>query len=128
MARARRKGAKQSKQQEPREVAPEPVVMPADPYAEFAEREWNFAWLPDDEPEIVDEPALHALVKSWRHGRATRTIGDVLQDAYIAIFSVLMAPVGVKAAHALPVKSLKRVFAGLLYLLASYMLYKGITA
>jgi uncharacterized membrane protein YfcA len=46
----------------------------------------------------------------------------------IACVSVLMAPVGVKAAHALPVKSLKRVFAGLLYMLAAYMLYKGITA
>jgi uncharacterized membrane protein YfcA len=46
----------------------------------------------------------------------------------IALVSVLMAPVGVKAAHALPVKSLKRVFAGLLYMLAAYMLYKGITA
>jgi len=46
----------------------------------------------------------------------------------IASVSVIMAPLGVKAAHALPVKSLKRVFAGLLYLLAAYMLYKGITA
>jgi uncharacterized membrane protein YfcA len=46
----------------------------------------------------------------------------------IASVSVLTAPLGVKAAHALPVKSLKRVFAGLLYLLAAYMLYKGITA
>ena len=46
----------------------------------------------------------------------------------IAIASVLMAPLGVKAAHALPVKSLKRVFAGILYLLAAYMLYKGINA
>ncbi|MCY1559853.1 hypothetical protein D9M68_969300 [compost metagenome] len=48
--------------------------------------------------------------------------------AIIASVSVLMAPWGVKAAHALPVKSLKRVFAGLLYMLAAYMLYKGITA
>ncbi|WP_332738549.1 sulfite exporter TauE/SafE family protein [Hydrogenophaga sp.] len=48
--------------------------------------------------------------------------------AVIACVSVLMAPLGVKAAHALPVKSLKRVFAGLLYMLAAYMLYKGITA
>jgi uncharacterized protein len=46
----------------------------------------------------------------------------------IASVSVLMAPLGVKAAHALPVTSLKRVFAGLLYLLATYMLYKGLTA
>jgi len=46
----------------------------------------------------------------------------------IACVSVLMAPLGVKAAHALPVKSLKRVLAGLLYMLAVYMFYKGITA
>ncbi len=46
----------------------------------------------------------------------------------IASVSVLMAPLGVKAAHALPVTSLKRVFAGLLYMLATYMLYKGLTA
>ena len=46
----------------------------------------------------------------------------------IATASVLMAPLGVKASHALPVKSLKRVFAGLLYMLASYMFYKGVTA
>ncbi len=44
----------------------------------------------------------------------------------IAVASVLMAPLGVKAAHALPVKQLKRVFGGLLYLLAAYMLYKGL--
>jgi len=43
----------------------------------------------------------------------------------IACSSVLMAPVGAAIAHTLPVKPLKRVFAGLLYLLASYMLYKG---
>ena len=46
----------------------------------------------------------------------------------IACVSVLMAPLGVKAAHALPVKSLKRAFAGILYLLAAYMLYKGLMA
>ena len=46
----------------------------------------------------------------------------------IAIASVLMAPLGVKAAHALPVKSLKRVFASILYVLAAYMLYKGLAA
>ena len=46
--------------------------------------------------------------------------------AVIACCSVLMAPVGAKAAHALPVKKLKRAFAVVLILLASYMLYKGI--
>lgn len=44
----------------------------------------------------------------------------------IALTSVFMAPVGAKAAHAMDVKKLKRVFAGILYLLAAYMLYKGI--
>lgn len=44
----------------------------------------------------------------------------------IALASVSMAPLGVKAAHALNVAQLKRVFAGLLYLLAAYMLYKGL--
>jgi uncharacterized membrane protein YfcA len=45
----------------------------------------------------------------------------------IACASVLMAPLGVRAAHALPIASLKRVFAGILYLLAAYMLWKGLT-
>lgn len=48
--------------------------------------------------------------------------------AVVAIASVMTAPLGAKAAHALPVATLKRVFAGLLYLLAAYMLYKGFTA
>ena len=46
----------------------------------------------------------------------------------IACCSVLMAPLGAKAAHALPVKKLKRVFALVLFSLAAYMLYKGILA
>ncbi|MEI8028297.1 MAG: sulfite exporter TauE/SafE family protein [Comamonadaceae bacterium] len=46
--------------------------------------------------------------------------------AVIAMCSVLTAPLGAKAAHKLPVKQLKRVFATILYLLAAYMLYKGI--
>ena len=44
----------------------------------------------------------------------------------IACCSVLMAPIGATTAHKLPVKQLKRVFAGMLYLLAGYMLYKGV--
>ncbi|KQP22847.1 sulfite exporter TauE/SafE family protein [Pseudorhodoferax sp. Leaf267] len=46
----------------------------------------------------------------------------------IALASVLTAPLGARAAHTLPVATLKRVFASVLYLLAAYMLYKGITA
>jgi uncharacterized membrane protein YfcA len=46
--------------------------------------------------------------------------------AAIACCSVLMAPVGAKAAHRLPVDKLKRAFAGILYLLGAYMLYRGL--
>lgn len=44
----------------------------------------------------------------------------------ISAISVLTAPLGARAAHALPVKSLKRVFALLLFSLAAYMLYRAI--
>ena len=42
-----------------------------------------------------------------------------------AATSVLFAPLGAKSAHKLPVSTLKRVFAGLLIMLAGYMLYKA---
>jgi uncharacterized membrane protein YfcA len=45
----------------------------------------------------------------------------------IALCSVFMAPLGAGAAHRLPVKQLKRVFASILYVLAAYMLYKGLS-
>lgn len=44
----------------------------------------------------------------------------------IASCSVFTAPLGAKAAHSLPVAKLKHVFASVLYLLAAYMLYKGL--
>lgn len=43
----------------------------------------------------------------------------------IAACSVFTAPLGVRAAHSLPVQGLKRVFGSILYLLAAYMLYQG---
>jgi uncharacterized membrane protein YfcA len=46
--------------------------------------------------------------------------------AVIAVFSVCTAPLGARAAHSLPVGKLKRVFASILYVLAAYMLYKGL--
>ena len=46
----------------------------------------------------------------------------------LATCSVLMAPLGARAAHALPVKKLKRAFACVLIVLAVYMLYKGVLA
>ncbi|NGM86543.1 sulfite exporter TauE/SafE family protein [Parapusillimonas sp. SGNA-6] len=45
--------------------------------------------------------------------------------ALIAVASVCTAPIGAKAAHSLPVPHLKRIFAGLLYVLSLYMLWKG---
>ena len=46
--------------------------------------------------------------------------------AVIALCSFLTAPLGAKAAHTIPVNKLKRIFASILYLLAAYMLYKGL--
>jgi uncharacterized membrane protein YfcA len=44
----------------------------------------------------------------------------------VAVCSVLTAPLGATAAHALPVAMLKKVFASVLYVLAAYMLYRGL--
>lgn len=46
----------------------------------------------------------------------------------IAVSSFLTAPLGARAAHTLPVGKLKKVFASILYVLAAYMLYKGLSA
>jgi uncharacterized protein len=46
----------------------------------------------------------------------------------IAACSVFMAPIGARIAHRLPVKQLKRIFASVLYLLAAYMLWKGVVS
>jgi uncharacterized membrane protein YfcA len=46
----------------------------------------------------------------------------------VVVASVITAPLGARAAHAMDVKQLRRSFAVLLYLLASYMLYKGIVS
>jgi uncharacterized membrane protein YfcA len=47
--------------------------------------------------------------------------------AVIALASVAMAPVGARAAHRMPVARLKRIFALVLYCLAGYMLWKGVS-
>jgi uncharacterized protein len=46
--------------------------------------------------------------------------------AVIALASVLVAPLGARAAHAMNVKQLKRVFALMLYALAAYMLSRAL--
>lgn len=59
---------------------PEPVAEPP--------REFYF--VPDTEPVEVDEKELHDQIKLWRHGRATRTLWEVIQDGYVAVFSVIV--------------------------------------
>jgi uncharacterized membrane protein YfcA len=61
------------------------------------------------------------------HGLPPDAIGYLWLPALaiIAIASAGTAPLGAKAAHALPVKLLKRTFACGLYLLAIYMAWKG---
>lgn len=44
----------------------------------------------------------------------------------ISLASVMTAPLGAKTAHSLPVKTLKKLFALLLYVLAAYMFYKAL--
>lgn len=46
----------------------------------------------------------------------------------IVVVSMLMAPVGARCAHSLPVSTLKRVFAFLLFALSLYMFYKAYAA
>jgi len=46
----------------------------------------------------------------------------------IAACSFFVAPLGARLAHKLPVSKLKRVFASILYVLAAYMLWKGLTS
>ena len=57
------------------------------------------------------------------------TVGYLYLPALLTLVaaSVVTAPLGARAAHRLNVQQLKRVFACLLYSLAGYMLYKGLT-
>lgn len=82
--------------------APDAAVAasePVDPFAPFADRDWGFHFLPEVETELVDERALHSLMKDWRHGRATRNLWQALGDAYYVIFSLLV--IGAMAGNAL---------------------------
>ena len=67
-------------------VAPdvaEPTPAPAPVQREFF-------FLPDVEPEPVEAEELHELMKLWRHGRATRTLGQAISDGYVTVFTILM--------------------------------------
>jgi uncharacterized membrane protein YfcA len=74
--------------------------------------------------------AIGYVVSGWSvQGRPPMSVGFIWIPGMvlIAVCSVLTAPWGVKVAHKLQVKHLSRIFAALLYVLASYMLYKTVT-
>jgi uncharacterized membrane protein YfcA len=62
------------------------------------------------------------------HGLPSGSFGYVWLPALavIAAGSVFTAPLGARAAHAMPVARLKRVFSCVLFGLAAYMFYKGV--
>jgi uncharacterized membrane protein YfcA len=65
----------------------------------------------------------------WQEpGLPAQSLGYIYTPALavIATASVLMAPLGARTAHHWPVQRLRRVFAGILYALAVYMLWKGV--
>jgi uncharacterized protein len=69
------------------------------------------------------------IVAGWREpGLPAGSAGFVYLPALAAVVavSVFTAPLGARMAHAMDTKPLKRVFAGLLYLLAGYMLFKAV--
>ena len=72
----------------------------------------------------------YVLAGQSASGLADHALGYVWLPALAAIAtgSILTAPLGARAAHRLPVRELKRVFASLLLGLAAYMLWKGYAA
>ena len=71
-------------------AAAAPVEVDAVEPAAAVEPEYSFFFLPDIEPAAVDERELHQEMKLWRHGRATRTLWQVVQDSYVMLFSVVL--------------------------------------
>jgi uncharacterized protein len=64
-----------------------------------------------------------------QQGLPPYTVGYIYLPALAAIVvaSMLLAPIGVRIAHGLPVARLRRVFAGLLLAIAAFMLWKATT-
>ena len=66
------------------------------------------------------------IANGWLSGKATGALGLIHIPAWIGISvaSVLMAPLGAKLAHKLPVKQLQRVFAAFLIIVAVQLIFK----
>ena len=77
---------------------------------------------------IAAAGAIGYMIAGWNVPLPNYTVGFVYLPALAAIVaaSVLTAPLGAQAAHALSVSRLRQVFALLLYALAGYMLWKGL--
>ncbi len=71
-----------------RSASTEPIEPEVVPEPEVETREFYF--VPEFEPVEVDEKDLHDQIKLWRHGRATRSLWEVIQDGYVAVFSVIV--------------------------------------
>lgn len=73
---------------------------------------------------------LGYVIAGWNLSLPSGTVGYVYLPALGAIVatSVLTAPLGAKVAHAMSVERLRTVFALLLYVLAAYMMWKGVVA
>lgn len=72
--------------------------------------------------------AMGFVVAGWGiEGLPTQSLGYVHLPSMlgVAVASVMIAPLGAKLAHQLPAKTLKRIFAVVLYLIAGYMLLGG---
>ena len=79
------------------------------------------------DPDGVGRSDIRDRDISRMGGRVEQGFVVIAGLGVIALCSVFTAPLGAKAAHNLPVKKLKRVFASILYLLAAYMLWKGLS-
>lgn len=67
-----------------------PAAASAAPVPTAAPIVREFFFLPDVEPEPVEAEELHELMKLWRHGRATRTLGQAISDGYVTVFTIVM--------------------------------------
>lgn len=65
-------------------------VVEAPPAEEgFVAPHWEYSLL-EVETSPVDERDLRALMRTWRRGRATTNIRQVLQDGYVAVFAIVL--------------------------------------
>lgn len=81
-------------------------------------------------PIAVSGAAGYALSGQVAAGMPAYSIGFVYLPALaaVALFSMVTAPLGARLTHSLPVARLKKIFAGLLYLIGLRMLYGLITS